>query len=92
MFEATGVDVSAGQHSPTVGAIKIAQDNGHDPSGGGMAERDLGSSNGTAVNGEALTPGEPRVLLEDDVICFGAWRGKNASDVRYRLSRASASE
>ena len=50
---------------------------------------DLGSSNGTAINGEALTPGEPRVLLEDDVICFGAWRGKNASDVRYRLSRAS---
>jgi hypothetical protein len=33
---------------------------------------DLGSTNGTFVNGERLKPSEPRALKEGDEVCFGA--------------------
>lgn len=32
---------------------------------------DLGSTNGTSVNGDALDPGQPRLLRDEDILCFG---------------------
>ena len=45
---------------------------------------DLGSSNGTAVNGIELAPGNEALLAHGDVICFG----RPSSTVRYRFMRS----
>lgn len=50
---------------------------------GAWEVRDLGSRNGTLVNGQRLTPGETCPLQGGDVLCFGspteAWRLVDAS-------------
>lgn len=43
------------------------------PGPAGWIIADLGSKHGTRVNGEALTPGEPRTLAAGDVLAIGPW-------------------
>jgi len=42
---------------------------------GGYSIEDLGSTNGTAVNGRLLSAGEPVVLADGDRVHVGAWTG-----------------
>ena len=50
---------------------------------GGYAIEDLGSTNGTDVNGQPLTAGEPVVLADGDRVHLGAW---TAMTVRSRAA------
>ena len=53
---------------------------------------DLGSANGTTLNGEPVAKGQRSVALVDgDILCFGKDFGTNASEVRYQF-RCSCSE
>jgi hypothetical protein len=47
--------------------------------GAGHTIEDLGSSNGTRVNGERLAPGQPRLLAEGDVVTLGSTRFRYTS-------------
>jgi len=38
---------------------------------GAYTLEDLGSTNSTSVNGDALAPGRPRLLCDEDILCFG---------------------
>jgi hypothetical protein len=53
-----------------------------EPSTGLATVEDLGSTNGTFVNGEPITPREPRRLADGDIISLGGTR-----DFQYCLAR-----